>query len=327
LDKKCREAASQGVKTLIIIPESYLKKEVARGKEQVTPPEPAYQDAVYFLPQAKPEQAVPCIQLTESGCAAIEKIFGLDFIKTEQQIGKQLSSTPRVFKPGLKLNFDISLDTLVVCNVIGTLRGADTTKTVILGAHYDHLGKRDDCIYYGSDDNASGVAGLLATADSWVNSNSLPPCNLVFASWTAEEKGLIGSEYYVSQLKNPEKTELYINMDMISRSVTEDTACRMLSIGTRTADEYLREMARKSNSTLGKPFLLDLWDVTGHTGSDYASFTAKNIPILTFNAGLHDDYHTPRDTAARADHEKMGSILQLVNSILNSFLTELPNRK
>ena len=112
-------------------------------------------------------------------------------------------------------------------------------------------------------------------------------------------------------------------MDMISRSETSDSTQRKLSIGTRTSDENLRELARKSNSTLDHPFNLDLWDVTGHSGSDYASFTAKNIPVMTYNTGLHNDYHTPRDIAALSDLVKMGDVLKLVNESLQVFLGSL----
>jgi Zn-dependent M28 family amino/carboxypeptidase len=204
------------------------------------------------------------------------------------------------------------------------LPGRDTAQTIVLGAHYDHLGIRGNIVFSGADDNASGVAGLLALAKVWAESQKVPPCNILFASWTAEEKGLIGSEYFVSELRLPEKVKLYINMDMISRSEKVDTSGRMLSIGIRLSDEYLRELAQTTNASIHLPFVLDLWDVTGYSGSDYASFTAKNIPIMTYNTGLHDDYHTPRDIPERADLVKMGDVLKLVNTILQEILNNMP---
>lgn len=313
--KKCREAERLGAKALVLIPESCLKKDELRQPENLT--DGPYQDAEYFLPSAKIQSSIPLIQLTESGAQKIEKSSGLHFADLDHQIACEKVGFPLQIEQSIKARIDVTVDTLLVYNVIGCLRGSDTTKSIILGAHYDHLGIRDSCIYYGSDDNASGVAGLLAIAGMLSKSMTVPSCNLVFASWTAEEKGLIGSEYFTSQLAGNEGVKLYINMDMISRSVSEDTACNMLSVGTRTCDSSLREMAADLNSSLGKPFILDLWDVTGHSGSDYASFTAKNIPILTFNTGLHNDYHTPRDTTSRADFDKMLSVIQLVCSILN----------
>jgi Zn-dependent M28 family amino/carboxypeptidase len=148
-----------------------------------------------------------------------------------------------------------------------------------------------------------------------------PACNLIFASWSAEEVGLLGSQYFVENMKiQPQNILLYINMDMISRSVIEDTSLRQLSIGTRISDENLRQLARKTNTVINPPFILDLWDVTGHSGSDYASFTAKNIPVMTYNTGLHNDYHTPRDISANADLLKMGDVLKLVNESLQEVL-------
>jgi hypothetical protein len=85
-------------------------------------------------------------------------------------------------------------------------------------------------------------------------------------------------------------------------------------------------MACKLNVTLKNPFKLDLWDVTGHFGSDYASFRDKNIPVMTFFSGFHDDYHTPKDISPKIDPEKMEAILGLVNECLNQFIGDLPKK-
>jgi Zn-dependent M28 family amino/carboxypeptidase len=208
-----------------------------------------------------------------------------------------------------------------VRNILGMIPGKDTTKYIILGGHYDHLGTHSGQIFNGSDDNASGASGLLALAKVWMANGVKPACNLIFAFWSAEEKGLLGSQYFVQEMKiNPKDIKLYINMDMISRSVIEDTTRRQLSIGTRTSDKYIRDLAQKTNASINPPFILDLWDVTGHSGSDYASFTARNIPIMTFNTGLHNDYHTPRDISANADLGKMGDVLKVVNLSLQEML-------
>ena len=316
LDMKCMEAARQGASAIIVINKEYYQATAYTEKAQ----ELFYQDSEYVLPATKPLQTVPCFMLTTAGSRQLSEALNLNFREIEREIARQVNYPSLPGKDLFQINLQIDVDTLIVHNVVGILPGSDTTKTIILGAHYDHLGKRGNDIYVGSDDNASGVAGLLALAEMWTGSHTTPPCNIMFASWTAEEKGLIGSEYFASQLKNPEKVKLYVNMDMISRSVKEDTAGRQLSIGTRTADEYLRELACRSNSKLKHTFTLDLWDVTGHSGSDYASFTAKNIPVMTYNTGLHDDYHTPRDIPASADLVKMGEVLKLINTSLQEVL-------
>ncbi len=322
IDMKCSEAASQGASAIMVIQKEFL---LPTDKKE-DPDEPVYLDSEYLVPSARPEHMIPCFLLTEAGSRQLTEALSLNFREIEQQLAHQVSNPQVVCKDLFQINLQIDIDTLIVHNIIGVMQGLDTTKTIIVGAHYDHLGKRGNDIYVGSDDNASGVAGLLALAETWTESQTRPPCNITFASWTAEEKGLIGSEYFASHLKNPEMVKLYINMDMISRSVKEDTTGRQLSIGTRTVDEYLRELANKSNATLNRPFTLDLWDVTGHSGSDYASFTAKNIPVMTYNTGLHEDYHTPRDIPERADLVKMGEVLKLLNNSLQEFLESVSSK-
>ncbi len=322
LDMKCREAARQGAAAIMLIHADYLKPKntVVPANKAEVPADPPYQDAEYRLLTDRPEPAAACILLTEAGSRLLAETLGMDFRNTEQEIARHLAYAPSVSKNIMHIALRSGNDTIRVQNVMGLLPGRDTNRVVIVGAHYDHLGKRENLIYHGSDDNASGVAGLLALAKIWTGSRTIPPCNILFASWTAEEKGLIGSGYYTSQLSSPEKVKLYINMDMISRSAPEDSAHSIISIGTRTADEALRDMARKNNALLQHPFTLDLWDVTGHTGSDYASFTARNIPVMSFFSGFHDDYHTPRDIPARAELQKMGDVLKVVNDCLWEFL-------
>jgi hypothetical protein len=208
-------------------------------------------------------------------------------------------------------------DTVVLRNVLGIIYGKDSSRSILIGAHYDHLGIRNGKIFYGADDNASGVAGMLSLAGKWSESGLKPPCNLVFAAWTAEEKGLIGSSYYIQQNRSVlSKILLTINMDMIAGSAPEDTARRIISIGTLPADAGLRQIAVKANSNMKNPFVLDLWDVTGHEGSDYAYFSSSGIPVMTFFSGFCDYYHTPGDTMEKTDLPKMENILRLVNECI-----------
>jgi hypothetical protein len=208
-------------------------------------------------------------------------------------------------------------DTVVLRNVLGIIYGKDRSRSIIIGAHYDHLGIRDGKTFYGADDNASGVAGMLSLAGKWSEARVKPPCNLIFAAWTAEEKGLIGSSYFTQQNgKELTKILLTINMDMIAGSAPEDTARQIVSIGTLPVSKGLRQIAIKANANIEKPFVLDLWDVTGHWGSDYAYFSSSGIPVMTFFSGFCDYYHTPGDTMEKTDLPKMENILRLVNDCI-----------
>jgi len=284
--------------------------------------EPEYKDWDYMLPQDLSDAALPYFKLSKFACKQLLKGTGIDLAAFEKKTAKLISPTSYQIK-GKKLRFSATIkkEPLLSRNLIGVVKGTDSTKNIILGAHYDHLGKRDGLVYNGADDNASGTSGMLALAKAWTQNGTIPPCNLIFASWAAEEKGLLGSRYFA---QHPDKLTqnmmVYINMDMISRSANEDTAKIQLSIGTRDKDKPLREIAKQSNARLKRPFELDLWDVTGHSGSDYASFTEKNIPIMTFNSGLHDEYHTPKDIFRNVDLEKMGEVLKVVNHCLQMFI-------
>jgi hypothetical protein len=260
----------------------------------------------------------------------LEPYGDLDTLKSEQT-GKTGGKT--TFQHSYFQNFELKLyyiekigpwslilgrpGSLEVSNVTGIIHGKDTARSIIVGAHYDHLGIQGGQIYNGADDNASGVSGMLALAKRWCEHGEKPACNIIFAAWNCEERGMHGSRYFVRHIHaDPGQALAYINMDMISRSATEDTSRRQLSVGTMPESERLRQIAIAANLGLPDPFELDLWDVTGHSGSDYASFTNKNIPVITFFSGYQVDYHTPEDDANKADLEKMEDILELVNNCI-----------
>jgi len=281
-----------------------------------------YESFENILPNDTANQSIPTFRLGSSATAQLISGTGLNLSDFEKKTAKTAMPSSMILKDKLvRFSVNVKTESLLVRNVLGMIPGKDTTKYIILGGHYDHLGTYKGQIFNGSDDNASGASGVLALAKVWIESGVKPACNLIFASWSAEEEGLLGSQYFVQEMKiNPKDIKLYINMDMISRSVIEDTARRQLSIGTRTSDENLRELARKTNASIKPTFVLDLWDVTGHSGSDYASFIAKNIAVMTYNTGLHNDYHTPRDISANADLVKMGDVLKVVNESLQEVL-------
>jgi hypothetical protein len=285
-------------------------------------PKNAKENEVFHSLENPITTSIPVFKFSKS---AAQKLFSGSGISVESAEKKpSIASTPL---KNTTVNFSIELqsETFPVRNVLGMIQGRDTTKTIIVGAHYDHLGIKNDTIYNGADDNASGVSGMLALAKNWSESKIKPPCNILFASWTAEEMGLLGSQFYIQNfdLKN-KKIVLAINMDMISRSAPEDKTHRILSIGTQEGSDNLKEIINASNSNLSKPFTLDLWETNGHTGSDYASFAAKGIPIMTYFSGFHEDYHSMRDVATKVDLDKIKDVLYIVNTSLLKFIANMP---
>ncbi|MFN8255484.1 MAG: M20/M25/M40 family metallo-hydrolase [Bacteroidales bacterium] len=276
-----------------------------------------YKDSYFEFPSQIKNSEIPCFKMSVSAGKYFIDNLGLNRVDFEKKASQMSASLPVQKELRAEFSIHVQKESVIVKNVIGKIEGKNPAKTIIVGAHYDHLGVRGNNIYNGADDNASGTAGMLALAKNWASVGQKPEYNLIFAAWTAEEEGHFGSRYFAESYKSYLKNvQLYLNLDMISRSVKEDRQQRQLSIGTRTPDEYLRELSKKLNSTLEKPFELDLWDVTGHHGSDYASFYPHNVPVMTFNTGLHDDYHTPRDVSSNADFNKMLDVIMLVNEIM-----------
>jgi hypothetical protein len=312
LESKLKTAQAKGARALVVV----------GGAETSTQ---QFEPLFHCLPGDTSEMKIPSFRLYPKACKSLLDYLGIDMEKFEYTASQlTFPHANRITDLAASYSTPIREETLPVRNVLGIFYGKDTTKSVLIGAHYDHLGMHNGQIYNGSDDNASGASGLLALADVWKRSGIMPPCNIIFASWAAEEVGLLGSEYFVSQWDREKNSILlYINMDMISRSAAKDNSKRELSVGTRISDNYLKEIILENNAQVQPPFILDLWDVTGHSGSDYASFTAQNIPVMTFFSGYQPDYHTPEDDSSKADLKKMQDILFLVNQCLLDYLNSV----
>jgi hypothetical protein len=232
-------------------------------------------------------------------------------------------------------------------NVIGILPGSDPKlkdEAIVIGAHYDHLGlggegslaPREGDIHHGADDNASGVAGLLELAR--MLSSQKPRRTIVFIAFSGEEEGLIGSSYYVNHPIVPlANTVAMINMDMIGRLKEQ----KLIVGGVGTASEWrpLIDSANQiqlvnsviaygfPNSGSAVPvrpvptvstsvrFSLTL-NEDGYGPSDHSSFYAKQVPVLFFWTGTHDDYHKPSDTADKINYEGEARIVSFVERIV-----------
>ncbi|SDL75079.1 Aminopeptidase S [Sphingobacterium mizutaii] len=208
-------------------------------------------------------------------------------------------------------------------NIIGFIDNA-APYTIVVGAHYDHLGKgeiggsKDSLgvgkIHNGADDNASGVAGLLELARHYATNDIKEPFNLLFIGFGAEELGLIGSKYFTENPTIPlESIQWMLNMDMIGR-YNPDNGLAVIGYGTSSAFPKIFEGI---SSTIKFNKSRD-----GNGGSDQTSFYRKNIPVLFFHTGGHDDYHKPTDDEERIDYKAMEAILQLEIDVLDNSMKQ-----
>jgi len=211
--------------------------------------------------------------------------------------------------------------TAEVKNVIAVLEGEGplANETIVVGAHYDHLGNGGagslapwtSAIHNGADDNASGTATLLEIAHRLVTSGQKPQRRIVFMAFTGEEKGLLGSAHYV---RNPrfalESTIAMINLDMVGRLKDE----KLIVYGTGTAKEFdplVDALGQKYAFKISK-------QPEGYGPSDHSSFYGKKIPVLHLFTGTHSDYHRPSDDSPKLNIEGMRRVADYVVDLVQA---------
>jgi len=222
--------------------------------------------------------------------------------------------------PHAAVNFVTGDSTITGTNVIGYIDN-QAQKTVIIGAHYDHLGMggegslyaEGEAIHNGADDNASGVGVMLQLAE--MLSDSITGSNYVFIAFSGEEMGLLGSNYFS---KHPTidlaQANFMINMDMVGR--LRETKTLSIS-GTGTAPIWNQVL----NAT--NPGFKLVLSESGVGPSDHTSFYLQNIPALHFFTGQHEDYHKPSDDSENLNYEGM----QMIGDYILSIIAELDDVK
>ena len=211
-------------------------------------------------------------------------------------------------------------------NVLARQPGRDRTKTIVVGAHYDHLGWGGSgslsggvrAVHNGADDNASGSAAILELARSFGCALEPAPCDIVYAWWTAEEMGLLGSEHFAQAPTIELKSVVaYLNFDMVGRA-KQGTPLQVLAAGS--AAEFpavLAAAAQQANLDLAV-------NASGSSfggSSDHATFLKREIPSLHFFTGLHEDYHKPSDDTERFEAEGCAKVVALAEATVRALGT------
>jgi hypothetical protein len=203
-------------------------------------------------------------------------------------------------------------------NTVGVLRGSDPQlkdEYIVFSAHMDHVGVRGasdgDSIYNGADDNASGTVTVVELAQAFASLEQRPRRSLIFLTVSGEEKGLLGSRWYVEHPTFPlEQTVANINMDMVGRNWQDTIAV----IGKEESNlgQRVEEIAAR-HAELNMAVIDDIWpDQNFYRRSDHFNFARNGVPILFFFNGTHEDYHRASDEPAKIEYEKMSRIGQLI---------------
>jgi hypothetical protein len=283
---------------------------------------------------------IPALQVRRS---VIDEVLGARLEDLERDIDRDLKPRSRAaegWKASLAVEVRRAKDAIKIRNVVGVLEGSGDLKgeTIVVGAHYDHVGygganslspSKKMAIHHGADDNGSGTTSILELARRFGASPSPQPSppegegkgrrRLVFMTFSGEESGLLGSEAYCKAPIFPlDKTAAMINLDMVGRLVNDKGTGkgRLTVYGTGTAktfDSLIDAMNKKYDFQIKKV-------ATGLGPSDQMTFYEKKIPVFFFFTNDHGDYHRPSDTSDKINVPGMRRVVDLTED-LAAYLT------
>jgi Zn-dependent M28 family amino/carboxypeptidase len=282
-----------------------------------------------------------------------EQLLNKPLTEIEQAAKSKTDAAYAEVASSINLAVEVIRRNVPAYNVVGVLEGSDPVlknENIVIGAHYDHLGRGGSGslsptsgeIHHGADDNASGTAGMLELARIFSTQKARPKRTLIFIAFGGEEEGLLGSAYYVNHPLTPlTNTVAMINMDMIGRM--RDRKLVIGGVGTAAEWKQIITQANTAQSLQvttnspapvkgvpivvsanGKPIVTvdpnGAFELTmnedGYGPSDHSQFYGKQIPVLFFWTGTHSDYHKPSDTFEKINYDDEARILKLVAAIV-----------
>ena len=286
------------------------------------------------------DSGIPTVVVNRDAAASIMAAGGASLSDAEAK-AKGANSAFNLKDVTIKFKTDVVKINGNSANVVGVLPGSDpqlASEYVVLGAHYDHLGlggpeslaaKPEGEIHHGADDNASGTTGLLEIARVLAAERTKVKRSIMFIAFSGEELGLLGSGAYTKTPSVPLSTTVaMLNMDMIGRLV--NGSLFVGGVGTSPAWKPLLE---KLNGTMnptastpgngsGSRFQKLSFGEDGFGPSDHQSFYVRDIPVLFFFTGTHDDYHKPSDTADKINVDGLKKVAEFVREIAVSVANE-----
>lgn len=204
----------------------------------------------------------------------------------------------------------------------------ETARTILVSAHYDHLGEVDGFVYPGADDNASGVAVALAVARDLAARRDVAG-KVVFAFFGAEEIGLLGAHAYAAAPLHPlAETRAVFNLDMVGRKFFESTVGADATLGSvgLPDDSELFDAGEAAAKEAGLDLLAVSPALVSLVGEDWRSddwvFRDLGVPAVHFSTGIHADYHKPTDTLDRLSRPQMVRIARFLRALVTATATE-----
>lgn len=344
-DLRTRIAADRGALAVLMVENRPLKNRYLGARildrEKVDDSGPVFDHGRrrLLLPlsgNTDPRSPIPTYQISRHMAADIVGLSGENLDKLQSIINRSHKPASRLLSHvRLTLNSKSRTQLVRSRNVMAVLEGSDEelkNEVVVIGAHLDHLGKKGPYIFNGADDNGSGVCGLLEVAQAFASNSIRPRRTVLFALWTGEESGLLGSTYYVAHPTYPlAKTIANLNLDMIGRRWTRERLERMrqwwgvdipqkelenidpdrfLVLSRARGPSPVRDALIQANALAGMHLLIR--PSAGFGGSDHAPFAFNGIPWIFFFSAMTEDYHMPSDSLDKVNLDHLENVSRLV---------------
>jgi hypothetical protein len=319
LELKAEAAARHGARMILFIEDDF-KKVLNENRARLLSP------GVSLGKQD--DQEIPSCNQMQISTNLAKQIIGKNFkklVSTRDKINEKGKPQHLTLPAKLQVSMTQNVTTLDGHNILAYIEGSDAQlkeELVIVTAHYDHLGMRGDDIYNGADDNGSGTAAVMELARTFQAASQVglgAKRSVLFMWVTGEEKGLLGSKYYVDNPVFPlENTIANINIDMIGRmdKKHKDNPDYIYVIGSDKMSSELHDINEEANSRFTKLELDYTYNDEKDPNrfyyrSDHYNFVVKGIPAIFYFSGVHDDYHRTTDTVDKIHFEKMEKITRL----------------
>lgn len=260
---------------------------------------------------------LPTALISESAAASLADKLGIALELSGSEYPKQNLYYPA--ETVVHCRFCVERESVDVPNVLGWYPGADPQvngEHIALGAHLDHLGVQQGKVYPGADDNGSGSTAILQIAKAISVSSEKPDRSVLVMAFCAEERGLLGSKYYVESPTRPLADMIcMLNIDMIGRNeqsekeTAEENEQSIHLVGSRHVSSQLHDLILDANRYIGLKFEYDEERV--NLRSDHASFAGRGVPAAFLFGGFNPHYHQPTDTVDGINFSKIANVARL----------------
>jgi hypothetical protein len=318
---KASHAREKGALAMIVLKKDYLAS-LERSRHYIEQPSLMLEIDTADADVRRERKRLPVFYFNES---MAEALVGKDYLQNAiSGITKNKKSIGGIIKTSIQINIDRDNTRLSSENVLAYIEGTDLKKElIIITAHYDHIGVEDGKVFNGADDDGSGTVAIMEIAEAFQKAalnGHRPRRSVLIMPVSGEEKGLLGSYYYSQYPVFPlENTVANLNIDMIGRldDRHKDDPNYVYVIGSDILSMDLHNISESANDRYSKLQLdytyNNLKDPNRfYYRSDHYNFARKNVPVIFYFNGVHEDYHKHTDDVEKIDFVKMEKITRLV---------------